>query len=692
MSKNSRPGFSPALRRFTAQPFRPPAVPLIAVDPYFSIWSCTDKLTDEGTRHWTGTHHDLRGLLRLDGKTHRFLGGAFDDLPALEQTSVVVYPTRTVYAFQSPQVELTVTFLTPLLPDDLDLFSWPLTYVEFAVASRDGKAHEVAIYFDLHADICCDDGRREVTWFRHPLDSAEVVGCGAFDQRILQAVGDNVRIDWGYLYLALPKTAGGQVVTRCQFEARTAFIRNQPFPAEDASNQPCPIVNNWPCLSAFVPLDVTARGRATGYVIAAYDDLYSLEYHERRLRPYWRRKGASMIDVLKAAVARHDEIVRRCEKFDARVVIELDRAGGPEYAQLASLAYRQCTAAHKLAADFDGTLLYMSKENFSNGCIGTVDVTYPSSPFFLYFNPALLQAQIEPVFDYARSPRWKFPFAPHDLGVYPKANGQVYGGAEHSEEWQMPVEECGNMILLTAALAQAQDDTAFAEANWDLLSKWAQYLGARGFDPEAQLCTDDFAGHLAHNANLSVKAIVALGAYAQLAAKTGRAPESKKYRRLAETMVKKWLAAADDGDHYRLAFDAPGTWSLKYNLFWDRALKLRLFPGQVTAKEWIYYVQWQEKFGLSLDNRKKWGKNDWTAWWAALGESRDQFRAFIVPLRDWAHTSASRVPLTDWYFTDSGDQVTYDVWRSTLKIGFQARSVVGGYFAKLYLDRATRAK
>ena len=672
---------SPALRRFTAQPFRPPAVPLIAVDPYFSIWSFTDKLTDEGTRHWTNHHHALRGLLRVDGRVFRFIGGPFEELPAMEQVSVVVFPTRTVYTFQTPEIELVLTFLTPMLPEDLDVFSWPVTYVEFALTSRDGLAHETSIYFDMAGRIAIDEERADAVWFRQRQDESEVIGLGTFDQRVLARSGDDVRIDWGYLYLALPKSMGGQAVTRCHHEARTAFVRGKAFPTEDATNYPCPYFNFWPSLSAEIPVQVKPGATETRYVIAAYDDIYSLEYYGRKLRPYWRRGDADAGSLLKEAVRRHDEIKRRCEQFDKRVVTELDSVGGPEYARLASLAYRQSCAAHKLAADYDGSFVYFSKENFSNGSINTVDVTYPSAPFFLLFQPALLEAQIGPIFDYARSGRWKFPFAPHDLGTYPKANGQTYGGGELSERDQMPVEECGNMILLAAALVGTQKDAAFAEKNWDLLTKWARYLDERGFDPDMQLCTDDFAGHLAHNANLSVKAILALRAYAQLATRTGRAAEAKRYRRRAEAMVKQWLKAADDGDHYRLCFDGPKTWSLKYNLFWDRALKLHLFPKSVFAKEQTHYRRMELRFGMPLDSRKTYGKIDWTAWWAALSENEDEFRAFIRPLHTWCHETASRVPMTDWYYADSG-----------LMVWFRARSVVGGIFAKLYLDRVTGKK
>jgi hypothetical protein len=352
-------------------------------------------------------------------------------------------------------------------------------------------------------------------------------------------------------------------------------------------------------------------------------------------------------------------------------------AGGEKYARLASLAYRQTLAAHKLVADADGTPLFFPKENFSNGCIATVDVIYPSAPFTLLFNPRLLRAQLQPVLDYARMGRWRWPFAPHDLGTYPLADGQVYGGGERTEENQMPVEESGNMLIMLAALAKVEGSAEYAARYWPELSKWAGYLKEKGLDPENQLSTDDFAGHLAHNANLSIKAILALGSYGMLAEMTGRKDVAAQYRRTAQEFVKRWLELTTDGDHYRLAFDKPGTWSQKYNLVWDRLLGLNLFPPDVARNEIAFYLTKQNKYGLPLDNRRTYTKVDWILWTATLADNQSDFEKMVAPAYQFANDSESRVPLTDWYDTVTAKQQ-----------GFQARSVVGGLFVKMLADPA----
>jgi hypothetical protein len=411
------------------------------------------------------------------------------------------------------------------------------------------------------------------------------------------------------------------------------------------------------------------------YILLAYDDLYSVEYFGRKLRPYWRRGSQTTEGLLQEAVHSYSMLEEKSRAFDQSLTERLIASGGPKYAAVSILSYRQTLAAHKLVVDADGTLLYFSKENFSNGCIGTVDVTYPSSPFFLALQPKLLEAQLRFIFDYAQMPRWPWPYPPHDIGQYPLANGQVYGGAEETETRQMPVEEGGNMILMTAALARAQHNADFAKRYWPLLSKWAAYLKDKGLDPENQLNTDDFAGHMAHNTNLSLKAILAIGAYAQLAKSLGQ-PEAAPYDTLARRMAADWMKMAVDGDHYRLAFDQPGTWSQKYNLVWDKLLGLNLFPAEVARKEIAFYQQKQNKYGLPLDNRQDYTKLDWTLWTATLASSRSDFEALVAPVFAFLNESPSRVPETDWYETVSGKQRN-----------FQARSVVGGVYIKLLADQ-----
>jgi Domain of unknown function (DUF4965)/Domain of unknown function (DUF5127)/Domain of unknown function (DUF1793)/Domain of unknown function (DUF4964) len=665
----------PTLAIAQTEGFRPPAVPLVTHDPYFSVWSMSDRLTDDWTKHWTGTIHAMCGLARIDGKAYRFMGPAQVPAPAMKQISVEVLPTRTIYHFEEAGVRLTLTFTTPALLHDLDLLARPVTYVTWEVRSADKQPHAVSLYFDATGEWAVDKVEQEVVWGRYKAGDLTVLRIGSKEQPVLAKAGDNLRIDWGYLTLAIPAQGASSSLLASDRKAREAFIGSGVLGDADDLRMPRAAKDDWPVLACTFDLGKVDEKTVSRHLLLAYDDGYSIEYHQKKLRPYWRRQGMEMPALLRLAAKEYPSLAEQCRRFDDEIMTDLDKAGGPRYARLCALAYRQCLAAHKLVADSEGAPLYFSKENFSNGCIATVDVTCPSCPFFLLFNTKLLAGQLIPILDYASMPRWKHAYAPHDLGTYPKANGQVYGGGEKSDRDQMPVEECGNMLLMMAALAKTDGNADLAKKYWPLMKQWANYLKEKGLDPENQLCTDDFAGHLAHNTNLSVKAIVALGGYALLCDMVGKKEEGEAFRKTAKEMARQWVKMADDGDHFRLAFDRPGTWSQSYNLVWDKLLGLKLFPPEAAAKSIAFYKTKQQKYGLPLDNRKTYAKLDWTVWSATLATEPADFRVFIDPLYRFAHESKSRVPLTDWYWTHDGTQA-----------GFQARSTVGGIYIKLLAD------
>jgi hypothetical protein len=651
---------------------RPPAVPLVTHDPYFSIWSANDRLSDGWTVHWTGQTQALSALIRVDGEGFRVMGLEPWDSPPLSQTGLSVHPTRTVYSFAGGGIELTLTFLCPLLPDDLDVLSRPLTYITARVRSGDGAAHRVQLYFDACAEIAVNMPEQKVVWGRLEIPGLEVLSFGSQAQPVLEKEGDDLRIDWGYLYLAVPAAPGVQTRLASHRANRTRFFETGALPERDETEMPRAVSDGYPTAAVAFDLGEVGADPVARHWMLAYDDQFSIEYFRRKLRPYWRRTGWTAADLLGQAARDYDSLTARCREFDETLTAALTKEGGAKYAWIATLAFRQSIAAHKLAADIDGTPLFFPKENFSNGCISTVDVIYPSAPLYLYLSPPLTRALLRPVLDYAMSGLWPFPFAPHDLGTYPQANGQVYGGGAESEDDQMPVEESGNLLILAAALARAERSAEFFRPYQPLLKRWAAYLEAKGLDPENQLCTDDFAGHLAHNANLSLKAILGLRAYADLCERLGNKAEAKSYAAKAVRFAGQWLKLADDGDHYRLAFDKPGTWSQKYNLVWDRILGYRLFPPSVADKEMAFYRRVQLRYGLPLDNRKDYTKLDWVLWTASLTDRPEDFTALVDPVYDFLNETPDRVPMTDWYGTRDGRQV-----------GFQARSVVGGVFIKM---------
>ena len=269
------------------------------------------------------------------------------------------------------------------------------------------------------------------------------------------------------------------------------------------------------------------------------------------------------------------------------------------------------------------------------------------------------------IFYYSESGKWPKPFAAHDLGTYPLANGQTYGG-------DMPVEESGNMLILCAAIAKIEGNADYAKKHWNTLTTWANYLVENGLDPENQLCTDDFAGHFAHNANLSIKAILGIASYGYLAGVLGDQATSDKYMGQAKLMATEWEKMANDGDHYRLTFDKPGTWSQKYNLVWDRLLNFNVFDPQIAEKELAFYPSVQNTYGLPLDCRETYTKSDWIMWTAVMAKDQAGFEQLIAPIYKFMNETPNRVPMTDWSWTLEPNQR-----------GFQARSVIGGYFLKM---------
>ncbi|MBI4892230.1 MAG: DUF4965 domain-containing protein [Acidobacteria bacterium] len=670
------PLLSFAALSFAQSSLRPPAVPLVTHDPYFSVWSGSDALTGSATRHWTGTDQPLSGLARIDGKTYRYLGDQPRSAEAMKQIRREVTPTRTHYHFEAGGVQVCLVFLTPALPHDLEILSRPVTYVTLEALSTDGATHDVSLYFDASAVLATNTAEQKTVWSHVKVGGGvEAVRAGMERPEMLSRSGDNLRIEWGHVYLALPPQSGGELAVHPR--ARAEFVRTGQLPEADELEPPARVGREQPQLAAAWRLTGVGKNPVVKWAMLAYDDQFSIQYLQRNLRPYWRRNGMGVAEMLQAAAREYPALAQKTAAFDKELTADLVQAGGAKFADIAVLAYRQALAAHKLVADLDGTPLYFSKENFSNGCIATVDVTYPSAPMFLLLNPKLLKGMLQPMMEYASLPRWRFPFAPHDLGQYPLANGQVYGGGEKTEENQMPVEESGNLLILTAALAEAEGNADFARKYWPVLGKWAEYLREKGMDPDNQLSTDDFAGHLAHNTNLSIKAIVALGSYAQLAEKLGYSGVAAQYRDAARQMARRWPEMAKDGDHYRLAFDKPGTWSQKYNLVWDHLLGLNLFEPEIARTEVAYYLTKQNKYGLPLDNRQTYTKLDWIIWTATLAERKADFEALVEPVWAFLNESPSRVPMSDWYWTLDGKQR-----------GFQARSVVGGVYLPALKDRA----
>lgn len=616
---------------------RMPSIPLITVDPYFSVW--TAGINKRTPVHWTGSENTILGTVNIDGETYRFLGNSKDNELALTSLDADAFSTTAVY--EDAGIRLTAKFTSPMLVTDLYYASRPVSYLKLSYESVDSKTHHVTAKISFSEELVLNKaGEGRACSKDVQIDGLSCVKMGSGAQKVLWRSGDDVRIDWGYFYLAVNGEA-------------------------ETGNE---VIDDLYAVYAQTTLDTDTL------FLFAYDDIDSMVYFGENIKAYWKNGGKTIEEAIKEAAEEYDELLSKCNDFSEKLRTDAENKGGEKYAELLLLAYRQVMAAHKLVVDKEGNNLYISKECFSNGCAATVDITYPSAPMYLLYNTELLKGMLRPIFRYAQTKEWTFDFAPHDAGCYPFVNGQVYG--ENALKYQMPVEECGNMIVLVSAICEKENDYAFAQENIEILDKWSKYLIKYGKDPENQLCTDDFAGHLSHNCNLSLKAIMGMTGFAKILEHLGRKNEAEEIHNKAQEYADSFTTNAKNGDgSYRLAYDREDTFSLKYNAVWDKLWKTNLLPEDFYKGEIERYKKEALPYGVPLDSREKYTKSDWLIWVACLSDKKDDFEFFADILWNAYNTMRTRVPMTDWYYADTSEMV-----------GFRHRSVQGGLFIKLLFE------
>lgn len=627
-----------------------PSYPLITIDPFMSIWSSSETLYGKDTQIWHGQRKSIHGTVSVDGTAFFcFMGIPENSETVIEQTDLDVTPLITTYVFRNEMLRLTIKFWTPLIIDDIYKLSLPVSFMDYDAEFLDGKEHKISVGISISGEFCFKKKLGKLTFGTENLGETDAVFMGNSSQNPLNKSGDGVSADWGYIYLTGEKG----------------------------------------CTSSGVSDNIYAESNSLKYsFIFAYDDIKSVEYMGKQYPCIWTEKYGNILKVIEYARDSHDALLKDARRIENRILSDAEKFG-ENYQNILTASYRQVLAGHKLFRDENGELLYFSKECHSNGCINTVDVSYPALPLFLLYNPALVRGMMTGIFEFARTDAWGYDFAPHDIGRYPIANGQVYGHkispllprrkiylekkCHCKFKSQMPIEECGNMLAMAYLHYRFTGDRSVIESNFDLLKKWADYLVNAGVVLENQLCTDDFAGHSEKNINLAIKSVLGITFFAEICKAMNK---TDSYIKTAKEYAQKLYSFALSDGTLPFSVGNSDTWSLKYNLVWDKIFGFALFPEELYEKESRKYKEKLDSYGVPLDYRKSLTKTDWMMWASVLDKTGENIPLFAKSIENYLSNTKDTCAFSDWIDT-----------KEPFRYSFDHRTVQGGLWMPVLADK-----
>ncbi|KAF1935642.1 glutaminase A [Clathrospora elynae] len=644
-----------------ASTLQPPVLPLIVRNPYLSTWlqNAREEPWSKWPMFWTGAEVGFCVLASLPDSNEVFplLGRPHDSLEHDDKNYTVAYPvyrgakydastTNLTYSLRAPDnlatakdLEITLSFLSPITPTSTLRQAIPAAYLSIHVEGT----FDVNIYVDVNGQWV--SGKREslIEWglLEHVTpETSERLKTWKVKRQVEQIFTEtNDQPEWGQLHFTGPSEArhesGTSSLLRQRF-ARTGTLQNE----VDANFRS--VMDDEPVFAFAKAFKLanssrTSRGSPGLSEAAVSSALFTITHIQDPVTQYASARGLTFMRPLwKSWFPEDDKLIQfhygdfamaysLASNYSEQLRIDAYQSGSTNYVDIVALSARQAMGATSFSGTPENPLLFL-KEISSNGNSQTVDVIFPAFPFFLYTQPRWLAYLLEPLLEHQLSGQYPNKYSMHDLGAhFPNLTGHADGRDEY-----MPVEECGDMLIMGLALvnslsynsdSEAQsiwstigndvdyigeetrkvfaltssgslDSIKYIDDNWgggakgvdqakkwlegsyELWKQWTGYLVEDALEPHNQLCTDDFAGWLPLQTNLALKGIVGIKAFSELADLLDRPGDAKHYRNISESYVKKWeeYGISRDGSHAKLAYDWYGSWTTLYSLYADAVL------------------------------------------------------------------------------------------------------------------------
>ncbi|RDW74656.1 putative glutaminase [Aspergillus mulundensis] len=609
-------------------------------------------------------------MARVDNQTYSLMGitNPGDKIrPAVVRTAEYT-ATHSVFKLAAGPVDFTLDFFSPISPSNYLRQSLPFSYLTVNVSGAD--ANNVQIYTSIDGRWT-GEAQNTVCDFRREGDTL------AYALKIKDAIRYAENSDmatWGEAVLSSVQTPKSKLSfsSARRGDVHSQFVNNGKLATSDEPWVPGGVV----ALSH--DLGIVSSEESVSFAVG-YVRKEAINYLGKPYTGYYRARYPDTYKALSHFFEDYPAAVVESKVVDVEMAAQATLAGGSKYADIVTLSARQAWGGIDLTIADDSLdtndVLAFVKELSSNGNINTVDVIMPAFPIYYVMDPDYIRLLLEPMMRYLAAGRWQLPYTIHDMGThYPNAIGHDDQKAE-----PMPIEECGNLMVLVLAYLRATGDEAWVAQYIDILKKYADYLVENSIDIELQLSSNDAAGPLANETNLAIKAAVGLKAFGEL---SGFREYSRIGEERANLFFNQGLGTDEAKTHFVLQYpNKPTSWKTPYNLYPDVLFKLETFPQEAYQMGNTFFKSVRGEYGVPLDSRQDWAKSDWNMWLAGTFANTTTRFEFIDDL--WAFVSNGK---HNWPFSDRYIATSAQGHEPGVPVLCRARPTVGGHFALMALQ------